>query len=699
MAGNSIIFKIGVGLLAFLVFAAIFERFNIFLPALGFSLKLSLLILPLAALFLLWSRRLLFNPTFLFPALLGLGLSQFLSVFLSFDRGQSLQVLAFTIFMFALFYLLVWSAVARAGEGKEGLSALTPLVWAWGVGALLVSLLGIGQFWLHFSGLDPSLNFDSWFPSARTLAVGTFTENLFGLFDFRTLWEWGTNEILRPSSTFIDVNTGASFVGIFLLLGSGWWLSYLKKLREKFNWDRVFPLLGLTFILLTSLGYFLLTLSRSAALGLGVGAAVFLFFLLKEKLGARFLGMVLAVLLLGASWFGFNLSYGRRTASSLERVEYAQAAWGMFKSNPLTGVGAGNFEPYCLTVLRPDLPACYSHSIFLTWLGELGIFGILANLGLISFVFYFSNKLLNALSKGSNDYLRLASLLAGFTALVFANIFHAHYGLDFTWVLLGLLASGYYLAKQARSERQAELEILGVKVHDLTMREAVERVKELFRTGRQGYVVTPNPEFIMSAAKDKEFTHILNKSDLSIPDGAGLVWASRIWGTPLRERVAGSDLFWELCAEAARRGGRIFLLGAKPGVAEKTAQIVRKRFPKIKIAGTFAGDGSPAGDVETIANLNQSASHHPIDILFVAYGHGKQERWIKRNLKKVKVKVAVGVGGTFDYVSGQVALAPKFMRVLGLEWLYRLIREPWRIKRQWALVSFSISTFKESFRR
>src|SRR3989337_3115838 len=112
MAVNSASFKIGFILLAFCVFVTGFERFNIFLPAFGFSLKLSLLVLPFAALLLLWSRKLLFNATFLFPALLGLGLSQFLSVFLSFDRGQSLQVLAFTIFMFALFYLLVWSAVA-----------------------------------------------------------------------------------------------------------------------------------------------------------------------------------------------------------------------------------------------------------------------------------------------------------------------------------------------------------------------------------------------------------------------------------------------------------------------------------------------------------------------------------------------------------------------------------------------------------
>ncbi|MEX1061930.1 MAG: WecB/TagA/CpsF family glycosyltransferase, partial [Patescibacteria group bacterium] len=305
---------------------------------------------------------------------------------------------------------------------------------------------------------------------------------------------------------------------------------------------------------------------------------------------------------------------------------------------------------------------------------------------------------INTISRESTDYLRVSGLLSAFTALVFANIFHAHYGLDFTWVLLGLLVSGYYLTKRSLFGKITDLEILGVKVDNITMDGAVGRVKELFKTQKKGYVVTPNPEFIMSAIKDKEFTQILNKADLSVPDGAGLVWASRIWGTPLQGRVAGRDLFWELCLEASRRGGRVFLLGAAPGVAEKTAQVLKRRIPKIKIAGTFAGDGSPKGDEETINRINQSA-HQPIDLLFVAYGHGKQERWIKRNLNKVKVKVAVGVGGTFDYVSGQAVLAPKFIRRLGLEWLYRLAREPWRMKRQWALLPFSFLTFKESFRR
>ena len=701
MAVNSASFKIGFILLAFFVFVTVFERFNIFLPAFGFSLKLSLLVLPFAALFLLWSRKLLFNATFLFPALLGLGLAQFLSVFLSFDRGQSLQVLVFTILMIALFYFLVWGVIARSGEGRAGLNALTPLIWSWGVGALLVSILGIGQFWLHFNGFDPALTFDSWFSSARTLPVGTFTENLFGILDFRTIWEWGTNELLRPSSTFIDVNTGASFVGIFLLLGGGWWLSYLKELREKFNWDRFLTILGLTSILMASLSYFLLTLSRSATLGLGVGAAVFLFFLLRNKLGSRFLGVVLAILILGASWFGYNLSYGRRTASSLARAEYSQAAWEMFKINPLTGVGVGNFEPYCLSVLRPDLPACYSHSIFLTWLGELGILGILANFGLIFFIYYFTRKMLNTLSQGSLDYFRLASLLAGFTALVFANVFHAHYGLDFSWVLIGLLVSGYYLARGRQEEPKKAVKIMGVRVDNVTMEEAIGRIKEFFRQGRKGYVVTPNPEMVMSATKDKEFTHILNKSSLSIPDGMGLIWASRIWGTPLKERVSGADFLVELCALSARRGGKVLFLDNPDPTksfrsAPQAAKILRQRFPKLKVDSLLI---DPSDEDKAISEIKRISRGQEFDLLFLSYGHGKQERWMIKNLEKVPVKIALGTGGSFDFVAGNQKRAPQIFRSLGLEWLWRVIRQPWRIKRQLALIPFSYLAFKEAFRR
>ncbi|NIT04488.1 WecB/TagA/CpsF family glycosyltransferase [Candidatus Saccharibacteria bacterium] len=672
-------------LLPTLIFSTIFERFNVFLPALDFSLKLSLVLLPVVALILFLKRRLTFNPTFLFPFFALLVVVQILSVPFSFDAFQSFQVVVSTLLMIGLFYLTVWST----REGRD----LTRLVWAWGVGAAMVSVLGLWQFFRYVGGQDPTLFFERWV-GAKTLPATTFVQSLYGLVGWDVRWTLRLpDHFLRPPSTFIDVSTAASFVGLFLLLGVGWFLSWPKKSRE-----RLFTAVLLIFSSL----YFAISLSRSAVLGLLVGTGLLAYLLLRERVSTRKLLVGLATFLLltvGGGFFVSSLS-AERSGSNVARAEYARVAVEMFKKNPFVGVGAGNFEPYCLSVLHPDFEACYSHSIILTWIGELGILGVLANLALIVVTVVFIWRILRNRIYNRALYIRLSALLSGFIALVTANIFHAHYGLDFTWVLLGLASVGYYLAKPSTASSQQSVDILGVRVDNVTINEAADRVKDLFKSGHKSYVVTPNPEMVVQSRKDKEFKDVLNGADLSIPDGAGLVWASRIWGNPLKERVSGTDLFMELCAESSRRGGQVFLLGGQGGVAEKAAQALKNRYPKLKITGTFAGDGSPAGDSETVSSIRQAVKSptRPIDLLFVAYGHGKQERWIKRNLSKVPVKVAMGVGGAFDFVAGGQKRAPRLVRALGFEWLYRLARQPWRIKRQKALVPFILLTFREALR-
>ena len=657
-------------LLPLLVVSTIFERLNIFLPALDFSLKLSLIILPVAAIVLFVKKRLAFNPTFLFPFLALVVLAQVLSIPFSFDPFQSFQVVVFTLLMVGLFYLIVWSV--RRGE------ALTRLVWAWGVGAVAVSIFGFWQFARHLLGQDPTLFFDKWV-SAKTLPVATFVQNILG------------QTFLRPSSTFIDVNTAASFVGVFLILGWVWWLT-TKDRRNR---------MILCGMLVVSFTYFILTFSRTALLGIGVGSVALGFLFLKEKINKKVLwgGILVGLIILVGGLAYFTVSDPARLGSFRERQDYVRATVKMLERTSFIGVGVGNFEPYYTTVIRPRQEHGYSHSILLTWLGELGIFGFAENVLLIGAVFTFIWRRIRTLRYDSSWYKRLSGLLAAFIALVFSNIFHAHYGLEFTWVLLGLVVGGYYLSKNEKWQTVNEkLNILGVGVDNVTMSEAIGRVKGFFKSGKKAYIVTPNSEMIVQARKDPEFAEVLNGADLAVPDTAGLVWASRIWGTPLKEWVAGVDLFVELCAEAARRGGRVFLLGADPGVAEKTARVLRKRYPKLRVAGTFGGDGSSKGDRETVAEVKRGSKGEDIDLLFVAYGHGKQERWIRRNLAKVPVKVVVGVGGSFDYVSGAVVRAPKFFRRLGLEWLYRLVRQPWRIKRQVTLLSFIFLTFRESLK-
>ncbi|MEM6283823.1 MAG: WecB/TagA/CpsF family glycosyltransferase, partial [Chloroflexota bacterium] len=195
---------------------------------------------------------------------------------------------------------------------------------------------------------------------------------------------------------------------------------------------------------------------------------------------------------------------------------------------------------------------------------------------------------------------------------------------------------------------------------------------------------TVNPEFVMMAQRDPNFYNILNRVDLCMADGVGLVYASRYLRDPLPGRVTGSDGVPIIAERAAREGWRLFLLGAAAGVAEQAADALRERYPGLQIAGTYSG--SPrATDEDAIVEIVNAAN---ADILFVAYGAPDQDKWIARNAPRLNVSVAMGVGGTFDYVAGVVPLAPQWMRDAGLEWLYRLVRQPGRIRRQMRLPAF-----------
>ena len=226
--------------------------------------------------------------------------------------------------------------------------------------------------------------------------------------------------------------------------------------------------------------------------------------------------------------------------------------------------------------------------------------------------------------------------------------------------------------------------VLGVRIDKVTLQEAVDICKKLIKSNTGHYVVTPNPEIIVAAHKNSQFKEILNGSDLSIPDGVGIVWLSKIFGNSTPERVSGIDLLESLVQVAAENGLGIFLLGGREGVAEKASKVLKNRYPNLKIVGTFAGDGERSGDREVLKKIGQDH----IDILAVAYGPGKQERWIKRNLEKINVKLAISVGGSLDFISGEKRRSPKWVQNIGLEWLFRLVNEPSRWKRQLALPVF-----------
>jgi N-acetylglucosaminyldiphosphoundecaprenol N-acetyl-beta-D-mannosaminyltransferase len=234
------------------------------------------------------------------------------------------------------------------------------------------------------------------------------------------------------------------------------------------------------------------------------------------------------------------------------------------------------------------------------------------------------------------------------------------------------------------------VDILGVKIDAVTRAEARQRAVD-FLAGSRGFrVFTPNPEMLVLASRDADFKKILNTADLAIPDGIGLLLAARYGGRSLPERVTGTDLMQDLCAAAASRGWKIFLLGGENGEAAAAAAALKERHPDIKIVGHDEGGRAftdASGRVRLQAAVLDKIKAAAPEILFVALGHGRQEKWIADNLAELSsVRVAMGIGGAFNFIAGRSLRAPRFFRQSGLEWLWRLAAEPWRWRRIWTAV-------------
>lgn len=240
-------------------------------------------------------------------------------------------------------------------------------------------------------------------------------------------------------------------------------------------------------------------------------------------------------------------------------------------------------------------------------------------------------------------------------------------------------------ALKIRSDQH--IDILGLPVSVVTYAQWLELIGLWVTDGLPHHVCTINPEMIMIAQHDPNFYNILSRADLTVPDGVGLLWAARHKGTPLPERVTGSDGLPIIAAEAERRGWRLYFLGAAPGVAQKAAEVLRARHSGLQIVGVESASPAPDAEDRLVEQINASGA----DILFVAYGAPEQDKWIARNLPRLSVKMAMGVGGSFDFVAGIVPRAPETMRRLGLEWLYRLYLQPWRFRRMLRLPRFALA--------
>jgi len=254
--------------------------------------------------------------------------------------------------------------------------------------------------------------------------------------------------------------------------------------------------------------------------------------------------------------------------------------------------------------------------------------------------------------------------------------------------------------------------IVGITLNSTSKAQVLRKITSRLDRQEKTFIVTPNPEFLVFANRNPWFKKILNKADFTIPDGIGLVWAGKILGKPIKERISGTDLMEELCRVAAEQDWCVYLLGGAPGVAKKALVSLRSCYPGLK---GWAESG-PRLELksEILDHQEESVTLQPQDrirqivteinqksptLLFVAFGMGKQEKFIGDNWQDLKVKIAMGVGGAFDYFSGEIPRPPAWSQNLGLEWFYRLIRQPWRWRRQLALIEFVWLVLKEKARR
>lgn len=255
-----------------------------------------------------------------------------------------------------------------------------------------------------------------------------------------------------------------------------------------------------------------------------------------------------------------------------------------------------------------------------------------------------------------------------------------------------------------------KIELLGVQINNQSKDEILKSLEQRLENKQKTFLVTPYSEFIYRTFLDYDFKQLLNSADFALPDGIAIQWLAYFLNIPysfknfylkifqtyfqisysiaaiilapkklkqiVPERISGVDFFWDLVSLAAKKNLSIFLLGSYGKTPDLVARKIQEKYPKVKIAG-FSNKGP--GNQELVKEINESKA----DILFVAYGPVKQENWIKANLPNLDVSLSIGLGGTFDYISGKVLRAPHFLRSMGLEWLFRLILQPRRFKRIW----------------
>ena len=236
----------------------------------------------------------------------------------------------------------------------------------------------------------------------------------------------------------------------------------------------------------------------------------------------------------------------------------------------------------------------------------------------------------------------------------------------------------------------SRIKFLNTEVDNLNMQEAVEAIDNLIKRKRPSYVVTPNVDHIVKLENDIEFQEVYKDADLILTDGMPLIWISKMKGNPIKEKVSGSDLFPKVCELATKKGYSIFLLGAAEGVADKAAENLTEKFEGLKIAGTYSPSYGFEKNEDEIRNIIEMINDVKPDILAVGLGAPKQEKFIYKYRRELKVPISLAIGASIDFEAGNINRAPRWMQRCGLEWFYRLCKEPKRMFRRYILEDIKI---------
>ena len=225
----------------------------------------------------------------------------------------------------------------------------------------------------------------------------------------------------------------------------------------------------------------------------------------------------------------------------------------------------------------------------------------------------------------------------------------------------------------------SRIKFMNTEIDNLTMREALEAIDKLILENRNAFVVTPNVDHIVQLEKGGELCEVYKNANLILADGKPLIWISKWYGTPIKEKISGSDLFPLLCEHAVKRNYRIFFLGAAKGVAAKAAKNLSKRYPGLQIVGTYSPPMGFEKNTSELLNIEKKIKRVAPHILIVGLGCPKQELFIFHNRERLNVPISLGLGASFDFEAGNIRRAPKWMSDYGFEWLFRIFQDPKRL--------------------